>query len=98
MVKSNTKEESVPLSLFLVCQGGDLTVEVVGSSGVAAAWGLHHYLQQHCGAQVNNVMLPEPKELYILSGYLGSSTISFTQITASCQHYAEGKISCDLGL
>ena len=42
-----------------LCQGGELTVEVVGSSGVAAAWGLHHYLQQHCGAQVYNVMLPD---------------------------------------
>ena len=26
--------------------GGGFTVEVVASSGVAAAWGLHHYLQQ----------------------------------------------------
>jgi len=33
--------------------GGELTVEVVGSSGVAASWALHYYLQQHCGVQVS---------------------------------------------
>ena len=39
--------------LHVITQGGKLTVEVIGSSGVAAAWGLHHYLQQYCGAQVH---------------------------------------------
>ena len=31
-------------------QGG---VNITGSSGVAAAWGLHHYLTQLCGCQVS---------------------------------------------
>ena len=49
------------VSLFHNFQGGELTVEVVGSSGVAAAWALHHYLQQHAGVQVRPVCyFPEP--------------------------------------
>ena len=46
------------LSLFHDWQGGELTVEVVGSSGVAAAWALHHYLHQHCGVQVTGCSMP----------------------------------------
>ncbi|CAL4086012.1 unnamed protein product, partial [Meganyctiphanes norvegica] len=33
--------------------GGTSGVEVVGSSGVAAAWGLHHYLKYYCHAHIS---------------------------------------------
>lgn len=43
---------------------GDVPVRVVGSSGVAAAWGAHHYLTHHCGAHISwdgdQLKLPTP--------------------------------------
>ena len=34
-------------------EDGVTTVHIVGSTGVAAAWGLHHYLKYYCQAHIS---------------------------------------------
>jgi hypothetical protein len=33
--------------------GDDVTVEVTATTGVAAAWGIHHYLKYGCNVHVS---------------------------------------------
>ena len=61
-------------------QGGELTVEVVGSSGVAAAWALHHYLQQYSGVQVPAVSyFPEPGQISTILGLYQHASKAMTK-------------------
>jgi alpha-N-acetylglucosaminidase len=51
------------LGLQVLKEDGQITVNIVGTSGVAAVWGFHHYLKYYCFCHVSwdsdQLALPE---------------------------------------
>jgi hypothetical protein len=41
------------LGLQVLKEDGQITVNIVGTSGVAAVWGFHHYLKYYCFCHVS---------------------------------------------
>jgi alpha-N-acetylglucosaminidase len=69
-------------------EDGQITVNIVGTSGVAAVWGFHHYLKYYCFCHVSwdSDQLALPEDLPPVNITVVSADRLVTSATCSVLH------------